>query len=289
MALVDFFKLNEPWTEIASEEDVVQHFLISNDLRNVLYRPDRLAPRDPYRLRAKTFENVSFSKTRLESLVFRRCHFIDCLFIGTEFVACEFHACRFEGCNPHKATFERCYVDPECFARMLNAREHANIGVHLFNQLEQNARDQEQHEFVASAAYLYRKWKRYLLNWRRRQGELGVMQWALRWLPDKLYDALVGYGWRISRFLAWSGVLFVAVSMLNYMLWPMLQMHLAAPKDGPTWLLAVYYTVVTLTTLGYGDITPGSRLGMALASGEAFLGLLWLSILASVIFRRVFR
>jgi voltage-gated potassium channel len=52
---------------------------------------------------------------------------------------------------------------------------------------------------------------------------------------------------------------------------------------------AVYYTLVTLTTLGYGDITPATQGGMIAAGVEALLGLVWFGMLTSIIVKKVFR
>jgi voltage-gated potassium channel Kch len=40
-----------------------------------------------------------------------------------------------------------------------------------------------------------------------------------------------------------------------------------------------YYSYVTLTTLGYGEITPSTRVARALATGEAVTGQLYLAVL----------
>jgi hypothetical protein len=45
----------------------------------------------------------------------------------------------------------------------------------------------------------------------------------------------------------------------------------------------VYYSFVTLTTLGYGDIVPGKPLGRSLASSEALVGQLYLTILVAAL------
>jgi hypothetical protein len=52
----------------------------------------------------------------------------------------------------------------------------------------------------------------------------------------------------------------------------------AAAAEGAPW---VYYSLVTLTTMGYGDITPVSPLARSLAVGEALTGQLYLAILIS--------
>jgi hypothetical protein len=42
---------------------------------------------------------------------------------------------------------------------------------------------------------------------------------------------------------------------------------------------AIYYSFVTLTTLGYGDITPRSEVGRGLAIMEAVAGQLYLAVM----------
>ncbi len=287
--LKDFFKLNELWQEFSTDTELVRHFERSNDLRNVLYRPDQLSPKSPYRLNKKTFDNVSFSKTVVEKVVFRECSFLDCLFIGTTFKKCEFHNCTFVGCNPHKILFEDSYIDPNCFKKLLDPIHHTNIGLHLFNQLEQNARKQEQYTFINSAAYLYKRWTRYHLNWEYRQGHIKKLKWIFKWTPSYLYDLVAGYGWKIQNFIISSIVFIFLVSFGNHLFWNHLGMAGVASKGGPNWIVSIYYTIVTLTTLGYGDITPTTHTGMVLASFEAIIGLLWLGMLVSIIFRRIFR
>ena len=52
------------------------------------------------------------------------------------------------------------------------------------------------------------------------------------------------------------------------------------PTDGlanlPGW---AYYSYVTLTTVGYGDITPASQVARTLSVGEALAGQLYLAVL----------
>jgi hypothetical protein len=48
--------------------------------------------------------------------------------------------------------------------------------------------------------------------------------------------------------------------------------------EGPQW---IYYSLVTLTTMGYGDITPVHPVARSLAAAEALTGQLYLAILIS--------
>ena len=46
-----------------------------------------------------------------------------------------------------------------------------------------------------------------------------------------------------------------------------------------TWQLMTYYSYVTLTTVGYGDIIPATSLARSLVSTEAVIGVLYMAIL----------
>ena len=48
---------------------------------------------------------------------------------------------------------------------------------------------------------------------------------------------------------------------------------------GSTWLGAIYYSFVTLATLGYGDIVPRSEVARGLAIMEAVAGQFYLAVL----------
>lgn len=52
----------------------------------------------------------------------------------------------------------------------------------------------------------------------------------------------------------------------------------AIASDASPW---IYYSLVTLTTMGYGDITPVAPVARSLAVAEAFTGQLYLAILIS--------
>jgi hypothetical protein len=50
---------------------------------------------------------------------------------------------------------------------------------------------------------------------------------------------------------------------------------------------AFYFTVITLTTVGYGDITPTTEIGRVAVALEAFVGFVLLATLASMIYRKI--
>lgn len=55
----------------------------------------------------------------------------------------------------------------------------------------------------------------------------------------------------------------------------------SAVDDATRFSAVAYYSFVTLTTLGYGDITPVSRLARSLSTMEAVMGQLYLAVLVA--------
>jgi hypothetical protein len=60
-------------------------------------------------------------------------------------------------------------------------------------------------------------------------------------------------------------------------------------RHGPAWLGALYYSVVTVTTLGYGDIVPVTATARIMAMIQVFLGYLMLGGLLSIFANKMAR
>jgi hypothetical protein len=287
--LNSFFKLNDGGKRLSSERELLELIRHGDGLRDILFEPDRLALKRPEnKIKDKNFTNVSFAKTLIEGLEFTRCKFVDCLFIATVFRGCEFHDCTFVGCNPYRVRFEDTYIDPVAFAGLLDPKIHSNIGVRLFQQLLHNSHGCQQPEFARQAHYYFQKWKRYQLSYDYRRKEIKFYQYVRKWLPSFFYDHLCGYGIRIRPFVRLTVVFVVACTVINHFLWGAYQMHNStgmALAASP--VVSIYYTIITMTTLGYGDYTPTAGLGMLASSCQAVFGIVWLSLLASIIIKRV--
>ena len=289
--LNDFFKLNRPFNVVETVNEFLALLDRADALRDLLIQPDVLAPTPPRnRIRDKRFTNVSFSKKEIKGIEFTRCCFVDCLFIGTHFNTCDFHDCAFEGCNLYKARFTSCYIDPAVFARTLNPAHHSNIGVGLFQQLVQNSANTHQPDFSHSAQYLFRKWQRYQYRQEFKRKERPFTKFIAKWLPSFLYDHLAGYGIRLFPFVRLTVVLVLALTAVNYWAWSQYCFGAGSmPTDRVSFLTSLYYTIVTMTSLGFNDPGPHSALGMLALGALAVAGVLWFSLLASIIVKRVSR
>ena len=225
--LVNFFTLNPPFTPIENHEKLVSVLRISSGLDSVLFQPnvlsiEHLLPRRNL-FTNKTFNNVSFAKTRICGITFRNCTFTDCLFIGTQFINCEFHDCTFNGCNPFKVEFNNTYIDPAVFEGMLDPVDHWNIGISLFQELYKNAMNMHQRDFARTAEFNENKWQRYLLTHRNPGWKKAEPQFIIKWLRNILFYAVAGYGIRAKFLLFWATVLATGSVTTNFFLWDSLQ------------------------------------------------------------------
>jgi Ion channel/Pentapeptide repeats (8 copies) len=87
------------------------------------------------------------------------------------------------------------------------------------------------------------------------------------------------YGLSLSRYLCWVGGIIIAFGAL-YAFIPGL-------TSKPGMLNGLYFSVVTFTTLGYGDIIPASGWGQVLAIVEVCTGYLMGGLLVTILARRL--
>ncbi len=59
--------------------------------------------------------------------------------------------------------------------------------------------------------------------------------------------------------------------------------HLVDKKDFPTVGIAVWWAVVTFTTVGYGDVIPTNTVGRTVASVVMVLGITFISVITALV------
>ena len=293
----DFFRLDPEFVVLASTQDLVNRFANSNELRNALFEPDELRDQPNTLFRDRKFHNVSFSKTEVSNVTINRCRFEDCLFIGSVFENCEFHDCEFINCNFHKVTFRNCYIDPSTiYLDKSFRRTHTNVGTHLFQELLVNSKHRHQAKFADAAELQFRRWRR----WQRafeaeREKEAKRRNWV--WFKKRVFvckewliDLTIGYGIKPFNFVVSSTVLLLAMSAIVDVSWASLGfVNGDVPVERDGFLHSIYYTTVVITTLGFGDLTPSLAVGRFLSLLYSLFGVVWLSVLAAMVIRKVVR
>jgi uncharacterized protein YjbI with pentapeptide repeats len=128
-----------------------------------------------------------------------------------------------------------------------------------------------------SGAYLLRRHildENFLDEFRRRGHWNTVMYW-LWWVTSDCGRSLFRWGLWIIAISALFGVAYQFVDV-DF-------------GDSPTWLSPYYYSVVTLTSLGYGDVLPQGVGAQALAMSEVVVGYVMLGGLISIFANKLAR
>lgn len=296
--LTDFFKLNEPYQTFKTEKDFADHLKRSKDLRNVLYEPDILQPLPPFpkfKIKDTYFNNVSFSKTKLDKVVFINCSFEDCLFIGTEIENCEFHNCKFKNCNTHKIKIYKTYVNPSNFSNCFNKIGQSNVAVHLFQQLINNSIDEGQSEFRRFAEYNFKKWQDKLaINkfWNKEPYKISLWEFIKQYPLSCLYRYSFGYGLRLRNFIfsfASIFILFFAINYYNWSKYELAQKDIAISvydKDSVNFASNFYYTLDATTKFVDSQFQATTNYGMIWLSLQSIVGFVFLSALVTIILNR---
>ena len=169
-----------------------------------------------------------------------------------------------EGSNVDKATF----VDADlCHARLRGLKGYITA----------NWIGADVHGVNFTGAYLTRRTimdQNFLHEFRTQSKANAVMYW-LWWVTSDCGRSFVRWGACIFLLVSLFAVLFTFVSV-DY-------------GDNPTAMSPLYFSVVTLTTLGYGDVYPVSKVAQMLAMIEVVIGYVMLGGLLSIFANKMAR
>ena len=187
-----------------------------------------------------------------------------------------------------KIELQNTYVDPSIFVGMLDRGKHSNIGIHLFQQLYHNSIAMNQWEFADTAEFNRKKWTRYVLNYKRRENQIGKIEHIAKWTRNCLFYLLVGYGVRFKFIAFWAATGIIAFLILNYALWSDLGIvGKSGPVEEKTFVAVLYYTATIPS--GLGEFTPTSDAGRLLFLLEAFFALIIGSFFVTWLVKRTVR
>ncbi|HHU0689921.1 TPA: potassium channel family protein [Citrobacter murliniae] len=105
-----------------------------------------------------------------------------------------------------------------------------------------------------------------------------LMKFRFRWLISLIESILWGYGEKPSRILL-VALFIISIYAKAYSLVEWMD-DTGQPYKQGVWD-SIYFSVVTFTTLGYGDITPKTQILKLLAGSEALLGALTIGLIVA--------
>lgn len=298
-----FFKLSGTPKVIEKNSEMEFKNIVSaseGTVRDYIYKPETLKnnkehPR--YKVKSITFINVSFSKTKLKNVDFTSCHFENCLFIGSTLDNCQFHRCTFKNVNTHQINIKRTYIDPVSFKNNYDKKdiEKSNMAVHLFQQLLNNSRDEEQSEFARIANYYFRKWEGRLTRskfCKSQPYKINFQTFIVEYFPNFLYRWIFGYGLRLRSFVATFLAIYGAFYIINLKYWCEYGFHkkdfaiasFSSENISPT--ANIFFTADAMTQLVDSQFQPQTDFGMSMLTIQGFSGFILLSFLITVLINR---
>lgn len=267
----------------------------------LVFRPDDFGPSSPesnhfvgipMKFEDKKFVRISLSRTRVSNVTFRNCTFDRCHLIGTYFINCEFHACDFVNTNIFKIRFKDCYISPTSFGNCLDSSSHQNLGVHLYNELFRNSRAEGQEAFALESDTSFRRWKRYLnqIEFTRMSKKTKVrffrrLQHQIAQAVDVFWDISSNYGNSLNRLLLSGFIATLFFASLNFIFRSEFGLS-SGPVTASEMVKIYYFTVISMTTVGYGEIHPTTTEGQAVAVLQSVVGFILFAFIASTIFKR---
>lgn len=235
-------------------------------------------------LKGASFSRCLLGLSRFESVYLRDVAFDDCDLYGTDFERCHLHGVKFSKTSLKFCTFNGCDVDPQSFAGGLLEEKQGRWAlardIYRALRLNLNAAGDER----GSSWAIYQEslmQRRYLRQKGRRAG----------WLFSLLVDLLWGYGQRPSRLFFFSLLYLVAYAVVYFFAGIKVGDVCAAgpsvPSPAAHLLDCLYFSVITFTTVGYGDIVPCTTLSRLLAASEAFSGIFIMSLFVTANVRKL--
>lgn len=252
-----------------------------NSWRDLLYYPENFQStnRHPIVFSEKVFERISFKDTDFRNIRFLRCQFKKCLFAGASFSDCEFIDCRFFETNTSKLRVTRCLLDPEDFKNNFDLISDTNIAIGLYQQLYKNASDEHQPEHAIESLYQMERAKHAHLDSQKKRDVITSREYLKGKIRHTIYDFVTGYGLRPLRVVRLLLIVIGLFSALNFLF----DSFIFGENGNFSFVDSIYFTVVAITTLGFGDIVPITTAGRVFVTFQALFGFVAISLFLSAI------
>jgi len=271
--------------------DSLEEFLraeTDNCFSDILYYPQELMNSEdkPIVFNGKKFHGVSFKDTMLKNIRFIDCEFKHCLLIGAKWIDCEFIDCTFFDTNTSKMKLSNCLIDPLSFENNFDLKDDANIAIDLYHTLYRNSSETHQPKYALTSLYRMKKAESKYLDSKYRRKRINPNQYYKEKVKYLAHDFSSGYGLKLSNVARLLLIVIGAFSFLNYLLSPYI-----FTKDAgiDTFFDSIYFTCVTITTLGYGDITPDTQFGRIFVIFQTLAGFGVISLFLAGVASRALR
>lgn len=238
-------------------------------------------------------EEAEFRSAALPDATFEGASLSDGIFLKADLDNATLHRANLFGADLGKATFygaitTDAMIDSDTTLPM-SQEDDPDRATWTFGTIERLAR---QNSLSNQARKAYVKRRDVRKEQYRKEGQ------CLRWVYMTVMNLLMRYGDSWLRVVGSSGVVIAIFGVLYTLVGgvrptvsssdPIMfhEIMFQLPEPVRTVLVNLYFSAVTFTTLGYGDIQPATGLSRTLASVESFIGALLIALLVYVFGRR---
>lgn len=259
----------------------------NNNISNALFLPDVFSTSKGYEKHKEiTFRSISFKGTTFQRIKFIDCHFVGCLFLSSKFIQCDFSNCEFKDCNFLGSTWEKSRINPKDLCKNFDFKNDANIAIKLFQTLYDQYKKEHQPNYAKMAKYLFMKAKYGLDYYYLNKRTINKFTFLTRRIKSFIHCVISGYGVYRGRIIATFFVFLLLAACLNHYLQQVIFM-LDIPTEkvienttiNYSFIQSLYYTFISITTIGFGDMVPKSEIGRILTMVEATIGIVLIAIL----------
>jgi len=254
---------------------------VKNKFSDILFYPECFNenPDKTITLKDGIITKVSFKDTEFKNVRFLDFEFNQCIFLSSKFINCEFINCSFVETNTNKSKFSGTLIDPKDFSKNFDLKNDTNIAADLYHSLYKNLSNERQPDRAIDSLYMMYRAENAHLSSQLKRNKITKM-FFIKKKAWHLFNCLTsGYGLKLYRVLITLSTFVGLSSFINYIY----RDDFFAPGDVSTPIDAFYFTLVTLTTLGYGDISPCTQLGRLIVSFETAIGIVVISLFLSSI------
>ncbi|MCB9640443.1 MAG: pentapeptide repeat-containing protein [Myxococcales bacterium] len=224
------------------------------------------------------FEDCLIGLSQFEEAYLRNVRFLQCDLHGVQFISSNLDFVRFESTILRFASWSDCKIDIRAIPEVLMEEKKGQWSAarDIYKALRLNLRAAGDEDGVGWAAYRQQVMARRAMFKKKEYGGWGL---------SMLLDILWGYGEKPGRLFFFSFLLCFLCALGFFFFGINVDGRCTSVKQalaaGEHFLRCLYFSFVTFTTLGYGDLTPCTQIGRILASMEAFAGVFVMGLFVS--------
>ena len=145
--------------------------------------------------------------------------------------------------------------------------------------------DEHQPEHASESMYMMRKSEKHHLDSQKARNVIGLYAYIKKKGVHITLDFVSGYGLKTTRIFRFLLIIIAFFSTLNYAF----QESIFVCDDPLTVIDAIYFTCVTITTLGFGDLTPTSQGGKIFVTAQVLMGIIVISLFLGAVASKTIR